>query len=62
MPSPVERSGRRKPSPLPTYTTFGSDGATASAPTEPVSWPSKMGVHVRAPSTVFHTPPLFGAI
>jgi hypothetical protein len=26
---------------------FGSDGATAMAPIEPVGWSSKIGIHVR---------------
>src|SRR5581483_536442 len=42
--------------------TFGSEGASAIAPTEPVGCPSKIGVHVRPKSSVFHTPPLFGAM
>ena len=33
-------------------------GATASAPMEPVGWPSKMGYQVRPASVVFQTPPL----
>src|SRR5579885_1702923 len=41
---------------------FGSDGASASAPTEPVGCPSKIGAHVRPKSSVFQTPPLFGAM
>lgn len=36
MPSPTGRSGRCRPSPLPTDNTFGSEGATAIAPTDPV--------------------------
>src|SRR5436305_1251559 len=41
---------------------FGSEGASASAPTDPVGWPSKIGAHVRPKSSLFQTPPLFGAI
>ena len=33
--------------------------ATASAPMEPMGWPSKIGAQVRPASVVFHTPPLF---
>ena len=38
----------------------GFDGATASAPIEPVGWSSKIGFQVRPKSVVFQTPPLFG--
>ena len=38
------------------------DGATASAPTEPVGWPSKIGSHVRPKSSVFQTPPSLAAM
>ena len=47
MPSPVDRSGRCSPSPLPTQSTSGFDGATAMSPMEPVGWSSKIGVHTR---------------
>jgi hypothetical protein len=36
---------------------FGSEGATAIAPTEAIGWPSKIGFHVRPASFVFQTPP-----
>ena len=36
----------------------GLEGATASAPTEPVGWPSKMGCQVRPKSVLFQAPPL----
>src|SRR5215469_15519286 len=38
---------------------FGSDGATATAPIDPVDSASNTGIHVRPASSVFHTPPLF---
>ena len=45
-------------SPIPTYTTLGSDSATATAPTEPVpSWPSETLSQRMPPSVVFQTPP-----
>ena len=45
-------------SPVPTYTMFGSDGATATAPIDPMGIPwSEIGVHVRPAFSVFHTPP-----
>ena len=45
-------------SPVPTYTTFASEGATATAPTEETDWTeSKMGRQVTPASPVFHTPP-----
>ncbi len=45
-------------SPMPAYTTFGSDGATASAPTEPVfTWPSVSADQLVPPFVVFQTPP-----
>ena len=43
---------------MPTYTTLGSDSATASAPTEPVpSWPSVTGFQSAPPFVVLKTPP-----
>jgi hypothetical protein len=36
----------------------GLEGATATAPIEPVGWSSKIGVQVRPESVVFQTPPL----
>jgi hypothetical protein len=41
---------------------FGSDKATAIAPTEPEGWSSKMGVQVFPKSSDFHTPPFTGAM
>jgi hypothetical protein len=45
-------------SPMPTYTTLGSDGATSTAPTDPVPKKPSLTFFQRAPpSIVFHTPP-----
>src|SRR5260370_26903454 len=58
MPSPGDRLPRIGDSPVPTYTTLGSDGATAIAPIEPaVEGLSDAGRQARPPSTGFHTPP-----
>ena len=58
IPSPGETLPRIGDSPVPTYTTLGSDGATAMAPIEPaVRNLSAIGRHVRPPSVVFQTPP-----
>src|SRR5690348_4720436 len=37
---------------------LGSDGATATAPIDPVDSASNTGIHVRPASSVFQTPPL----
>src|SRR6267378_3837365 len=42
--------------------TFGSEGATAIAPTEPLACPSKIGSHVLPVFVVFHTPPFTAAM
>ena len=48
-------------SPVPTYTTFGSDSATAIAPMDPFirapPGPSEMTFHEWPAFSVFHTPP-----
>ncbi len=45
--------------PVPTYTMFGSEGATSTAPTdETVLMLSKTGNHVVPALVVFHTPPI----
>ena len=45
-------------SPIPMYTTFGSDSETATAPTEEVATnPSVTGFQLMPASEVFHTPP-----
>ena len=41
---------------------FGSEGATAMEPMEPVGWSSKIGTHVRPASVVFQTPPFTAAM
>jgi hypothetical protein len=57
MPLPAMMSERMSASPLPTYTTFGSLGATVTAPIDETGSPSMIGRHVRPASSVFHTPP-----
>jgi hypothetical protein len=59
MPSPDEViTPRGACSPMPTYTTFGSDSATAMAPTDPVFMnPSEMFRQVIPMLSDFHTPP-----
>src|SRR5258705_12460922 len=44
-------------SPDPTYTTLGSDGATAIDPMDAVGWSSKTGFHSWPPFVDFQTPP-----
>src|SRR5256885_768810 len=57
-PSPGERLPRSGDSPVPAYPTLGSDGATATAPTDPaVKNLSEAGCQVSPPSAVFQTPP-----
>ncbi len=46
-----------KLSPVPAQTTFGSDGATAMAPTDAASCRSKMGSQPTPPSLLRHSPP-----
>src|ERR1039457_962473 len=50
-------SERMSASPVPTYSTFGSDGATASAPTDAMGWSSEIGAHVWPAFSDFQTPP-----
>ena len=57
MPLPGVTLPRMFASPEPTYTTFGSDGATAIDPMDDVDWSSKIGLNVRPPSVDFQTPP-----
>ena len=45
-------------SPVPTHTTSEFDGATATAPTEPVRTESKTGAQVTPALVDFHTPPV----
>ena len=46
-----------KLSPVPTQTTFGSDGARAMAPIDWAGWSSKIGFQCVPPSVDFQTPP-----
>src|SRR5205085_7480331 len=57
MPLPKPTESRSVDSPLPTYTTSGFDGATASAPIDATGCESKIGIHVRPALIVFQTPP-----
>ena len=57
MPLPCWMLERMSASPLPTYTTFGSLGATATAPIDATGCESMIGVHVRPALPLFHTPP-----
>src|SRR5437870_3654449 len=56
-PSPQETLLRGLASPVPTQTTSGFDGATATSPRATVSWLSKTGFQVVPLLTVFHSPP-----
>src|SRR2546428_5303350 len=57
-PSPCETFPRMGDSPIPTYTTFGSDSEIPMAPTDPVlKYSSEIGSQLMPPSLVFQTPP-----
>ena len=56
-PCPLTTSLRILPSPVPTQTRFGFDGASAIAPIEAVGWSAKTASQESPPSVVFHTPP-----
>src|SRR5262245_46837986 len=56
-PSPQETLLRGLASPVPTQTTSGLEGATATSPIETVLWLSKIGVQVMPLLTVFQRPP-----
>ena len=56
-PRPSTTSLRGLPSPVPTHTTFGFEGARASAPIDAVGWSLNTASHESPPSVVFHTPP-----
>ena len=58
MPSPTDALLRGLPSPVPTYTMFGSLGATAIAPMDPELWSSKIGRKVVPPLLVLMMAPL----
>src|SRR5262249_37597631 len=57
MPLPYEICDRMSASPVPTYTMFGLEGATAMAPIEAIGCESKIGAQVRPELVDFHTPP-----
>ena len=46
-----------KLSPVPTQTTFGSEGATAIEPIDAASWRSKIGSQPTPPSLLRQSPP-----
>src|SRR5207247_5583238 len=56
-PRPSTTSLRGLPSPVPTQTRFGLDGASAMAPTDAVGWSLKTASQELPPSVVFQTPP-----
>jgi hypothetical protein len=59
IPRPVETLLRTSSEPVPRYTTFGSESATATDPVEPSgTWPSVTGNHDAPPSVVLNSPPL----
>src|SRR5688572_16219565 len=57
IPHPTEMLLRMNGSPVPAYTTFGSLGATASAPTDDTGWLSKIAVQCTPPSVDLNNPP-----
>src|SRR3954463_13132209 len=57
MPSPMEMWLRIQASPVPAQTTLGSDGATASDPTDETGCWSKIGSQLMPPSRVLKMPP-----
>ncbi len=57
MPFPWEMLLRMKVSPVPAQTTFESDGAIASEPTEETGWLSKIGAQEVPPSVDLKIPP-----
>src|SRR5437667_12892918 len=59
-PRPSTTSLRGLPSPVPTPTTFGFEGASAIAPIDAVGWSLKTASHESPPSIVCHTPPAAG--
>ena len=56
MPSPIEMLLRTAPSPVPTYTTSGLSGRTATAPIESVPPSSKTGSKVVPPFVDLKSP------
>src|SRR5262245_32665772 len=61
-PSPIDTLRRILASPVPTQTTSGFDGATATAPKHSVDCWSKTGVQFFPSSVVFHKPPVAAAM
>ena len=58
MPTPAATLPRRQACPVPAYTTFGSESATATAPIEPdAKNPSETLVQLAPASSVFQRPP-----
>ena len=57
IPSPTDTELRVQLSPVPTQTTFGSEGSSAIAPMDWTGCLSKTGLNVVPPSSDFHTPP-----
>src|SRR5687768_15368937 len=62
MPSPHDELRRLFDSPVPTHTTSGFDGATATAPIDETRCASNSGVQVTPLFVVFHTPPAAAAM
>ena len=56
-PHPTEMFERMNGSPVPTHTTLGSDGATATDPIDDTFCSSKIGLQRFPPSVVFQSPP-----
>src|SRR5258705_11884436 len=61
-PSPMDTLLRVQASPVPTQITLGFVGSMAIAPIDWTGCRSKTGLNVVPPLTVFHTPPLAGAV
>src|ERR1039458_7265262 len=57
-PSPMDELWRLLPSPLPTYTTFLSEGAIATEPMDSLSISSNIDFQLMPPSVVLHRPPV----
>src|SRR5262245_525602 len=57
IPVPGRLARKMLSSPVPTYTMFGFDGATATSPIDAVAWCSKIGFQAWPLSEDFQTPP-----
>src|SRR5215468_3374307 len=57
MPFPIEALLRVQDSPVPTQTTWGLLGSSATAPMDWTGWRSNTGLNVVPESVDFHTPP-----